>query len=52
MKRFHPEQCKSEIYTLRAGLALIGHAVNKFLDLLKQARTVPKRHGIPNKVRV
>ena len=48
MKRFHLEQSKTEIYTPQAGLALIGHAVNKFTDLVKQARTVPKRHGIPN----
>lgn len=48
MARFRLEQSKTEIYTAQAGLALVGHAVNKFTDLVKQARTVPKRHGIPN----
>ena len=33
MKRFHLEQSKTKIYTPQAGLALIGHAVNKFTDL-------------------
>ena len=48
MKRFHLELSKTEIYTAQAGLALVGQAVNKFTDLVKQARSVPKRHGIPN----
>jgi hypothetical protein len=47
MKRFHLEQSATEVYTAHAGLALVGQAVNKFTDLVKQARSIPKRHGIP-----
>lgn len=48
MKRFILEQSATEFFTSHAGLALVGLALNRFTDLRKQARTIPKRHGIPN----
>jgi len=48
MKRFHIEQSETEFYTAHAGLALVGQAVNRYTDLVKAARSIPKRHGIPN----
>ena len=48
MKRFILEQSASEFYTSHSGLALVGQALLRYTDLKKQARTIPKRHGIPN----
>lgn len=48
MKRFILEQSASEFYTSHAGLALVGRALNRYTNLKKQARSIPKRHGIPN----
>lgn len=47
MKRFIIEQSDRELYTSHSGLALVGAALNRFVDLgrsLKQAQ--PLRHGI------
>jgi hypothetical protein len=41
MRKFILEQPPSEIYTSAAGLALVGHCLNKH-------RLLPKRHGIAN----
>ena len=48
MKRFHFEQSRTENHAAQAGLALVGQAVNKCTCPVKQARSVPRRHGIPN----
>lgn len=48
MKRFILERSATEFYTSHSGLALVGLALNRYTDLIKQARTIPKRHGIPN----
>ena len=46
--RLRIEQSKSEFYTSHSGLALVGLAINQHTSLHKTARTVVKRHGIPN----
>lgn len=48
MRTFTLQQSKTEVYTPHAGLALIGHCLNHHTSLIKTARTVVKRHGIPN----
>lgn len=48
MPTFILQQSKTEVYTPHAGLALIGHCLNHHTSLIKTARTVEKRHGIPN----
>ena len=45
---FTIEQSESEIYTPTAGLAFVGHALDRKTTLRKTLRTVVKRHGIPN----
>jgi hypothetical protein len=37
MARFRLEQSQTEIYTAQAGLALVGHVVKTFTDMVKQA---------------
>jgi hypothetical protein len=48
MRKFGIEQSRTETYTPTAGLALVGHCVNRHTSLAKTARSIPKRHGIPN----
>ena len=48
IRTFTLQQSKTEVYTPHAGLALIGHCLNQHTSLIKTARTVVKRHGIPN----
>ena len=48
MRTFKLEQSKTEIITPHGGLALVGHCLNKQTSLAKTARTLAKRHGIPN----
>ena len=48
MRNFIIEQSPSEIYTSTAGLALVGQCLNKHTPLPKSARSIPKRHGLPN----
>ncbi len=48
MRKFRIEQSRTEIYTPTAGLALVGHCINRHTSLTKSARSIPKRHGIPN----
>lgn len=48
MKRFRLERSRTESYTSNSGLALVGQAINRLTDLIKQARSIPKRHSIPN----
>ena len=48
MRKFRIEQSRTETYTPTAGLALVGHCINRHTSLAKTARTIPKRHGIPN----
>ncbi|KEQ13962.1 IS1380 family transposase [Endozoicomonas numazuensis] len=44
----HFEQSDTEFYTPFAGLAFIGHALNKKTSLKKSLRKIKKRHGIAN----
>jgi len=46
MRKFRIDQSRTETPT--AGLALIGHCINRYTPLAKTARSIPKRHGIPN----
>jgi hypothetical protein len=48
MRTFTLQQSKTEVYTPHGGLALVGHCLNRHTSLTKTARTVAKRHGIPN----
>ena len=48
MRRFRLEQSKTEILTPHAGLALVGHAINRCTALGKSLQQIPKRHGISN----
>jgi len=48
MRTFTLQQSKTEVYTPHGGLALVGHCLNRHTSLIKTARTVVKRHGIPN----
>ena len=48
MRKFRIEQSRTETYTPTAGLALVGHCINRHTSLAKTARSIPKRHGIPN----
>ncbi len=48
MRRFQIEQSDHELYTPQAGLALVGLALNRYTDLRRSLRNIPKRHGIPN----
>ena len=48
MRTFTLQQSRTEVYTPHGGLALIGHCLNRHTSLIKTARTVVKRHGIPN----
>jgi Transposase DDE domain group 1 len=48
MPKFRIEQSRTETYTPAAGLALVGHCINQHTSLAKSARSIPKRHGIPN----
>ena len=48
MHKFRIEQSRTETYTPTAGLALVGHCINRHTSLAKTARSIPKRHGIPN----
>lgn len=48
MGKFRIEQSRTEIYTPVAGLALVGECINLHTSLPKSARSIPKRHGIPN----
>ena len=48
MRKFGIEQSRTETYTPTAGLALVGHCINRHTSLAKTARSIPKRHGIPN----
>ncbi|MDX1488919.1 MAG: IS1380 family transposase [Acidiferrobacterales bacterium] len=48
MKRFILERSGTEFYTSHSGLALVGQALKHYTNLQKRARTIPKRHGIPN----
>lgn len=48
MRTFTLQQSKTEVYTPHGGLALVGHCINRHTSLTKTARTVVKRHGIPN----
>ena len=48
MRTFTLQQSKTEVYTPHGGLALAGHCLNRHTSLNKTARTVVKRHGIPN----
>ena len=44
----HFEQSDTEFYTPFAGLAFVGHALNKKASLKKSLRKIKKRHGISN----
>ena len=44
----HFEQSDTEFYTPFAGLAFVGHALNKKTSLKKSLRKIKKRHGISN----
>ncbi len=48
MRNFTLQQSRTEVYTPNGGLALVGHCLNRHTSLAKTARTVAKRHGIPN----
>ncbi|HCW88935.1 MAG TPA: IS1380 family transposase, partial [Marinobacter sp.] len=48
MRTFTLQQSRTEVYTPHGGLALVGHCLNRHTSLTKTARTVAKRHGIPN----
>lgn len=48
MRTFTLQQSKTEVYTPHGGLALVGHGLNRHTSLPQTARTVVKRHGIPN----
>lgn len=48
MPTFTLQQSRTEVYTPHGGLALVGHCLNRHTSLTKTARTVVKRHGIPN----
>jgi hypothetical protein len=48
MRTFTLQQSKTEVYTPHGGLALVGHCLNRCTSLPKSARTIVKRHGIPN----
>src|SRR5690606_15820639 len=48
MRTFTLQQSRTEVYTPNGGLALVGHCLNRHTSLTKTARTVVKRHGIPN----
>lgn len=48
MRTFTLQQSKTEVYTPHGGLALVGHCLNRHTSLPKTARTIVKRHGIPN----
>lgn len=48
MRTFTLQQSKTEVYTPHDGLALVGHCLNRHTSLPKSARTVVKRHRIPN----
>jgi len=48
MRKIRIEQSRTETYTPAAGLALVGHCINRHTSLTKAARSVPKRHGIAN----
>lgn len=48
MGKFRIEQSRTETYTPVAGLALVGECINRHTSLAKSARSIPKRHGIPN----
>lgn len=48
MRTFTLQQSNTEVYTPHGGLALVGHCLNRHTSLIKTARTVVKRHGIPN----
>ena len=48
MRTFTLQQSRTEVYTPNGGLALVGHCLNRHTSLTKTARTVAKRHGIPN----
>ena len=48
MRTFTLQQSRTEVYTPHGGLALVGHCLNRHTSLIKTARTVVKRHGIPN----
>lgn len=48
MRTFTLQQSQTEVYTPHGGLALVGHCLNRHTSLIKTARTVVKRHGIPN----
>jgi hypothetical protein len=48
MRTFTLQQSRTEVYTPHGGLALVGHCLNRHTSLTKTARTVVKRHGIPN----
>jgi hypothetical protein len=44
---FTLEQSSIEIITPHGGLALVGHCLNRMTPLVKSARSITKRHGIP-----
>lgn len=48
MRTFKLQQSNTEVYTPHGGLALVGRCLNRHTSLIKTARTVVKRHGIPN----
>lgn len=48
MRTFTLQQSKTEVYTPHGGLALVGHCLNWHTSLPQTARTMVKRHGIPN----
>ena len=48
MRTFTLQQSRAEVYTPHGGLDLVGHCLNRHTSLIKTARTVVKRHGIPN----
>lgn len=48
MRTFTLQQSRTEVYTPNGGLALAGHCLDRRTPLTKTARSVVKRHGIPN----
>ncbi len=48
MRKFRIEHSRTVTYTPTAGLALVGHCINRYTSLAKTARSIPRRQGIPN----
>ena len=47
MRGFRIGRSTSETLTSHSGLALIGLALNRLTDFVKEVATIPQRHGIP-----